>query len=86
METVLGLDGGGTKTEIALVDRKGRVVRFVAGPGLDPMSGEDWAARLQAMAAGLGPVDRRRSGPALFQRGCQDFRATTRGCAQAFRP
>ena len=55
MEIVLGLDGGGTKTEIALVARDGQVVRFLAGPGLDPMAG-DWEARLAAMATGLGPV------------------------------
>ena len=53
---VLGLDGGGTKTEIALVDPAGRVLRLVAGPGLDPTSGEDWQGRLAAMVAGMSPV------------------------------
>ena len=53
---VLGLDGGGTKTEIAVVERSGKVVRFLAGPGLDPMAGEDWEARLAGMVDRIGPV------------------------------
>ena len=52
---VLGLDGGGTKTEIALADRSGRVERRV-GPGLDPMAGPEWEGRLAAMVAGVGEV------------------------------
>ena len=55
MDAVLGLDGGGTKTEVAVVDARGRVTRFLAGPGLDPMDG-DWEARLAGMVGGWGPV------------------------------
>ena len=53
---VLGLDGGGTKTEIAVADRSGRVVRYWVGPGLDPMAGVNWEARLAGMVEGWGPV------------------------------
>lgn len=52
---VLGLDGGGTKTEVALADRTGRVVRFEAGGGLDPTAAGDWEGRLQDLVAGMVP-------------------------------
>ncbi len=52
---VLGLDGGGTKTEIVLADRAGLVQRL-AGPGLDPMAGPEWEGRLAAMLDGVGEV------------------------------
>ncbi len=55
-EVVLGLDGGGTKTEVAVVDHQARVLRWVAGPGLDPTSGEDWQGRLAGLVAGVTPV------------------------------
>lgn len=55
---VLGLDGGGTKTEVAVVDRSGQVVAFVAGAGMDPTAGDGWEARLAAMVGPLGAVER----------------------------
>ena len=57
MGVVLGLDGGGTKTLIALADRAGRVTRYVAGPGLDPMGAGDWEDVLAMMVSGLGAVE-----------------------------
>ena len=55
---VLGLDGGGTKTEVAVVDRRGQVVAFVAGAGMDPTAADGWEARLAAMVGPLGAVER----------------------------
>jgi len=48
MSHVLGLDGGGTKTLIALADRTGAVVRLVSGASLDPTAAADWPARLSS--------------------------------------
>ena len=55
---VLGLDGGGTKTNVAVVERSGAVVAFVAGAGMDPTAGDGWEARLAAMVGPLGGVER----------------------------
>jgi N-acetylglucosamine kinase len=48
MSHVLGLDGGGTKTLIALADRTGAVVRLASGSSLDPTAATDWPARLSS--------------------------------------
>jgi glucosamine kinase len=56
MDSVLGIDGGGTKTDVALVDRSGRVLRRMRAVGLDPTGDSDWVAVLEALAAELGPV------------------------------
>lgn len=46
MSLVLGLDGGGTKTIIALADRSGAVLKLIDGVSLDPTAAKDWLARL----------------------------------------
>lgn len=46
MSHVLGLDGGGTKTLIAVADRSGDVIRLTSGASLDPTSSTDWPKRL----------------------------------------
>lgn len=51
MTLVLGLDGGGTKTLLALADRCGNVVRLVRGRGLDPSSSPDWLLDLADLLA-----------------------------------
>lgn len=56
MDRVLGIDGGGTKTDVALVDRSGRVLRRMRTEGLDPTGETDWEAVLDGIAADLGPV------------------------------
>lgn len=56
MDRVLGLDGGGSKTEAVVVNRAGRVLVRLRADGLDPMAGGDWQARLAGLAAELGPV------------------------------
>jgi N-acetylglucosamine kinase-like BadF-type ATPase len=56
MDRVLGIDGGGTKTDIALVDRAGRVLRRSRAAGLDPTGESDWQAVLNGIAAEIGPV------------------------------
>ncbi len=56
MDRVLGLDGGGTKTLVAIADRTGAVVATATGPGLDPTNGPGWEARLTALIGPVGPV------------------------------
>lgn len=53
---VLGLDGGGTKTDVAVVDRSGRVLTRARFGGLDPTAGPDWEQHLAGIAAKVGPV------------------------------
>ena len=50
---VFGLDGGGSKTELAVVDERGRVVASVRGIGLDPVADPGWEKTLAAL---LGQV------------------------------
>ncbi len=60
MDRVLGLDGGGSKTLLAIVDRAGTVVRLDRSTGLDPLTYPDWQERLrallQAAQTGDGPI------------------------------
>ena len=55
-DCVLGLDGGGSKTDAVVINRAGRVLTRVRAEGLDPLAGEGWQARLAGLAAPLGPV------------------------------
>src|SRR6185369_7478918 len=45
---VLGIDGGGSKTLIALADRTGRIVRVARGKGVNPMDNRNWRGELDA--------------------------------------
>lgn len=56
MDRVLGIDGGGTKTDVALVDRSGQVLRRMRSAGLAPTGESGWEAVLGALAAEVGPV------------------------------
>ena len=58
MERVLGIDGGGSKTDVAVADRSGRVVQRLRTGGLDPTGGQDWVTVLERIAAAVGPVAR----------------------------
>ena len=51
MSLVLGLDGGGTKTVLAVADRHGNVVDLLHGPGLSPSQGADWEGALTRLMA-----------------------------------
>ncbi|MCX5477734.1 N-acetylglucosamine kinase [Kaistia geumhonensis] len=48
---VLGIDGGGSKTLIALADREGTIVATSGGSGINPMDRPDWRAALDGMLA-----------------------------------
>lgn len=52
-DLVLGIDGGGTKTLVALVDRSGRVVRTARAGGTNPIDNPAWRVELEAV---LGPL------------------------------
>lgn len=56
MDRVLGIDGGGTKTDAALVDGSGRVLARMRTDGLDPNAGGDWEQVLERIAAEVGPL------------------------------
>ena len=45
---VLGIDGGGSKTLLALVDRTGRLIRLASGEGVNPMDNPRWRENLMA--------------------------------------
>ena len=53
---VLGLDGGGTKTVVAVAGPTGQVVAMTHGSGLDPTAGLDWEPRMVAMLRPFAPV------------------------------
>ncbi len=56
MDIVLGLDAGGTKTDVVTVDRSGNVRTRERTEGLDPTTGSAWEAVLSNLATKLGPV------------------------------
>lgn len=55
-DLVLGLDGGGSKTELAVADRRGRVVALERSAGLDPLAEPAWEGRLAALLGRVAPV------------------------------
>ncbi len=62
-DLVLGLDGGGSKTVVALANRDGAVTALHHGPGLDPFGNPQWRRDLAALveAIGTGGGDLRRA-------------------------
>lgn len=54
-ELVLGIDGGGTKTELCLVARDGNVVLRARGAGTNPVDNRGWRDNLAALLAGVAP-------------------------------
>ncbi|PZO78183.1 MAG: ATPase [Mesorhizobium amorphae] len=49
MDRVLGLDGGGSKTLVAIVERDGGLASLVRAPGLDPLTYPDWPDALRGL-------------------------------------
>jgi N-acetylglucosamine kinase-like BadF-type ATPase len=47
-DLVLGIDGGGTKTLVAVVDRSGRLIRTAQSGGSNPLDNPGWRAELEA--------------------------------------
>jgi len=54
---VLGLDGGGTKTVVAVAVPGGQVIALSQGPGLDPTAGDAWEGRLMALLQPFAPIE-----------------------------
>jgi glucosamine kinase len=50
-DVVLGIDGGGSKTLVALVDRSGRVIRTARSGGSNPVDNPAWRRELEAALA-----------------------------------
>jgi glucosamine kinase len=53
---VLGIDGGGTKTEAVAVDAEGQVLWRDRTVGLDPLAGPGWEIVLEGLARAVGSV------------------------------
>lgn len=53
---VLGLDGGGSKTLVAVASPSGQVIALSEGPGLDPTADHAWEARLMTLLQPFAPV------------------------------
>jgi N-acetylglucosamine kinase-like BadF-type ATPase len=49
MRTVLGIDGGGSKTLVAVADSEGRIIRTARGEGINPLDRRDWCEVLDAL-------------------------------------
>ena len=54
---VLGLDGGGTKTMIAVADPAGAVLDLRQVGSLDPIAHADWPGAMTLALSSVGPVD-----------------------------
>ena len=54
-DSVLGLDGGGSKTILALASRDGSIAALHRGAGLDPHDNPDWRDDLAGMVRAIGP-------------------------------
>jgi glucosamine kinase len=55
-DRVLGIDGGGTKTDAVVVDASGRVLWRSRTGSLDPIAEPGWEVTLTALATEAGPV------------------------------
>lgn len=51
VRAILAVDGGGTKTDAALIDERGQVVFHARGEGVNPFDRPDWSAVLEALLA-----------------------------------
>ena len=51
---VLGLDGGGSKTILAVADRHGSIMALHRGPGLDPHDNPQWRDDFAGMVQAIG--------------------------------
>jgi glucosamine kinase len=49
MSSILGIDGGGSKTLVALAERAGHVTRIARGEGINPLDRRDWRDVLDAL-------------------------------------
>lgn len=68
-DLVFALDGGGTKTLAAVVDRNGSLVSMQRHPSVDPFAYPDWPETLRAIVATLHPW-RERVGGAVLALAC----------------
>lgn len=48
-DCILGLDSGGSKTQVAIANRQGQVLKLAVAGGLDPVANPDWQAQLTAL-------------------------------------
>ncbi|MEO8884082.1 MAG: BadF/BadG/BcrA/BcrD ATPase family protein [Devosia sp.] len=54
--TILGVDGGGSKTLIAVADASGTVIRMRRGEGINPLDNRRWRADFEAQFRAFGAV------------------------------
>ncbi|RTM05698.1 MAG: ATPase [Hyphomicrobiales bacterium] len=53
---VLGLDGGGTKTQLVVAASDGRIVLATAGAGINPMDNSKWRENLEELLLAVSPL------------------------------
>lgn len=58
-DLVMGVDGGGTKTELAVADREGRLLLHRIGPGIGPIETPHWPAVLAQLMQEVRPLSLR---------------------------
>ena len=49
---VLGIDGGGSKTLVAVADAEGRLAGIARGAGVNPVDNPNWRRELDTAVAG----------------------------------
>jgi N-acetylglucosamine kinase-like BadF-type ATPase len=52
-DLVVGIDGGGSKTLLAVADRSGRLLTMIRGSGVNPVDKPGWRDELTSLGAGL---------------------------------
>ncbi len=53
---VLGLDGGGTKTQLVVAQQDGRIVLSLIGAGINPMDNRQWRSDLEILLRRVGSM------------------------------
>lgn len=64
-ELILGIDGGGSKTLVAIANRSGEAIRIAAGGGTNPMDNPRWREELAATVGAVAPDRLRLAGAAV---------------------
>ena len=53
---ILGVDGGGSKTLIAIANASGTLVRMARGDGINPLDNRRWQADFESQFRAFGTV------------------------------
>jgi N-acetylglucosamine kinase-like BadF-type ATPase len=56
-DTILGIDGGGSKALVAVADKSGHVLQLSRSAGINPMDNRGWRPRFEAHLKGFAGAD-----------------------------